>query len=109
MMNSSTLLELFSHIVFSFTRDVAGYYNPDEPEFTAEVFGCNPFECTGREWNFFSVDEMIYQEYSEIQDTTLEYLPSSGLRARVNNACLPDENEGMQESHPLVEAEGAMA
>ena len=109
MMNSSTLLELFSHIVFSFTRDVARHYNPDEPEFTAELFGCNPFECTGREWNFLPFDEMIYQEYSERQDTTLDYLPSSGLRARVNNACLPDENEGMQESQPLVEEEGAMA
>ena len=109
MMNSSTLFELFSHIVFSFTRDVAEYYNPDEPEFTAESFGSNPFESTGREWNFFPVDEMIYQEYSETQDTTLDYLPSSGLRARVNNACLPDENEGMQETQPLVEAERAMA
>ena len=108
-MSSRTLLKVFRHIVFSFTRGVAGYYNPDDPELTAELFGCNPFECTGREWNFFPVDEMIHQEYSDRQDTTLDYLAATGFRVRVNNACLPDENEGMQESQSLFEAEGAMA
>ena len=108
-MNSSTLLEMFSHIVFSFTRDVAEHYNPDEPEFTAGLLGCNPFESTGREWNFFPVDKMIYQEYSDSQDTTLDYLAACGFRVRVNNACLPNENEEIHESQPLVEADGAMA
>ena len=109
MMSSRTLLEMFGHIVFSFTRGVAGHYNPDEPEFTAEFFGCNPLECTGREWYFLPVDEMIYQEYSDAQGTTLDYLAASGFRVRVSNASLPDENEGMQETQPLVEADGAMA
>ena len=109
MMSSRTLLEMFGHIVFSFTRGVAGHYNPEEPEFTAELFGCNPFGCTGREWNFSPVDEMIYQEYSDTQDTTLDYLTASGFRVRVSDACFPDENEGMQETQPLVEADGAMA
>ena len=109
MMSSRTLLEKFGHLVFSFTRGVAGPYNPDEPEFTAALFGCNPFECTGLEWNFFPVDEMIYQEYSDTQDTTLDYLAASGFRVRVINACSPNENEGMRESQPLVEADRAMA
>ena len=52
---------------------------------------------------------MIYQEYSDGQETTLDYLAASGLRVRVNNACLPNENEGIHESQPLVEADGAMA
>ena len=108
-MSSCTLLEMFSDLVFSFTRGVAGHYNPDEPEFTPELFGCNPFESTGREWNFFPVDEMIYQEYSDRQDTTLDYLAASGFRARLDDACLPNENQGMQESQPLVEADTAMA
>ena len=108
-MSSRILLEMFGHIVFSFTRGVAEHYNPDEPEFTDELFGSNSCERTGLEWNFDPVDEMIYQEYSERQDTTLDYLAASGFRVRVNNACLPDENEGMQETQPLVEAEGAMA
>ncbi|XP_074609450.1 uncharacterized protein LOC141863678 [Acropora palmata] len=109
MMSCRTLLEKFSKIAFSFTRDVAGHYNPDEPEFTPELFGYNAFERTGREWNFFPVNEMIYQEYSDRQDTTLDYLAASGFRVRLNDACLPNENEGMQESQPLVEADRAMA
>ena len=107
-MSSPTLLEIFSHIVFSFTRGVAEHYNPDEPEFTSELFGYNAFERTGREWNFFPVDEMIYQEYSDRQDTTLDYLAASGFRVRINDACLPNENEGMLERQPLVEADRAM-
>ncbi|XP_044182371.1 uncharacterized protein LOC122963118 [Acropora millepora] len=108
-MTSPTLLEMFGHIVFSFTRGVAEHYNPDEPEFTPELFGNNAFERTGREWNFFPVDEMIYQEYSDRQDTTLDYLAASGFRVRINDASLPNENQGMQESQPLVEADTAMA
>ena len=100
---------MVSDIVFSFTRGVAGHYNPDEPEFTPELFGYNTFGRTGREWNFFPIDEMIYQEYSDRQDTTLDYLAASGFRVRINDACLPNENEGMQESQPLVEADPAMA
>ena len=108
-MNSSALLEMFSHIVFSFTRGVAEHCNPDEPEFTAELFGCNPFECTGREWNFLPVDEIIYQEFSDRQETTPDYLAASGFRIRVNDASLLNEREGVHESQPLVEADGAMA
>ena len=40
-MSSSTLLEMFGHVVFSFTRGVGEHYNPDEPEFTPEIFGYN--------------------------------------------------------------------
>ncbi|XP_029204150.2 uncharacterized protein LOC114968197 [Acropora millepora] len=108
-MSCRTLLEKFSKIAFSFTRGVAGHYNPDEPEFTPELFGYSAFERTGREWNFFPVDEIIYQEYSDGQDTTLDYLAASGFRIRLNDACLPNENEGMQENQPLVEADTAMA
>ena len=108
-MSSPTLLEMFGHIVFSFTRGVAEHYNPDEPEFTNELFGYNAFERTGREWNFFPVDEMIYHEYSDRQDTTLGYLAASGFRVRINDACLPNEHERMQESQPLVEADREMA
>ena len=108
-MSCRTLLEKFSKIAFSFTRGVAGHYNPDEPEFTPELFGYSAFERTGREWNFFPVDEIIYQEYSDRQDTTLDYLAASGFRIRLNDACLPNENEGMQGNQPLVEADTAMA
>ena len=42
-MSSRTLLEMFGHIVFSFTRGVAEHYNPDEPEFTSELLGDNAY------------------------------------------------------------------
>ena len=45
----STIEELFGHILYSFTRDVTEHYNPIEPEFTAESFGYNPLDSTGRE------------------------------------------------------------
>ena len=110
-MSSHTLLEMFSHIVFSFTRGVTEHYNPDEPEFTSELFGCNSLECARdrRAWNYFPVDEMIYQEYRDRQDTTFDYLAASGSRVRLNDASLPDENQRMQESQPLIEADTAMA
>ncbi|XP_067025270.1 uncharacterized protein [Acropora muricata] len=108
-MSGRILLEMFGHIMFSFTRGVAEHYNPDEPEFTPELFGYNAFERTGREWNFFPVDELIYQEYTDRQDTTLDYLAASGFRVRINDACLPNENQEIQESQPLVEADAAMA
>ena len=108
-MSSSVLLEMFRDIVSSFTRGVAEHYNPDEPEFTPELFGYNSFGRTGREWNFLPVNEMIYQEHSNKEDTTLNYLAASGFRVRIDDASLPNENQGMQESQPLVEVDTAMA
>ena len=109
-MGNSTLLEMLNDIMFSFTRGVTEHYNPDEPEFIPETFGYNAFEYTGRSraW-YFKEDEMIYQEYSDRQHTTLDYQAASGLRVRMNDACLPNENEEIRESQPLVEADTAMA
>ena len=89
-MSSSTLIEVFGHIVFSFTRGVTENYNPEEPEFTTESFGYDPFESTGREWNYCSVDELIYQEYSD--------RAASRLDVRVTNASSPEEDEEIQEN-----------
>ena len=108
-MSSPALLEMFSDIVSSFTRGVAEHYNPDEPEFTPELFGYNSIGRTGREWNFLPVNEMIYQEHSNKEDTTLHYLAASGFRVRIDDASLPNENQGMQESQSLVKADTAMA
>ncbi len=97
-MSSSTLIEVFGHIFFSFTRGVTEHYNPEEPEFTAESFGYDPLQCTGREWNYLPVDELIYQEYSDREDTDLDYLASSCLNIRIINAISPEENEETQEN-----------
>ena len=96
-MSSSTLIEVFGHIVFSFTRGVTEHYNPEEPEFTAESFGYDPFQSTGREWYYLPVDELIYQEYSDKEITSLNYPVANSLNVRVIDACSPEENEETQE------------
>ncbi|XP_078347212.1 uncharacterized protein LOC144632435 [Oculina patagonica] len=96
-MSSSTLIEVFGHIVFSFTRGVTEHYNPEEPEFTAESFGYDPLQSTGREWYYHPVDELIYQEYSDREATSLDYLASSSLDIKVIDACSPEEKEETQE------------
>ena len=93
-MSSSTLIEVFGHVVFSFTRGVTEHYNPEEPEFTAESFGYDPLQSTGREWYYYPVDEFIYEEYSNRQETNLQYLTRSSLNnARLINACSTEHEE----------------
>ncbi len=107
-MSGITLLEVFGPIVFSFTRGVAERYNgPEEPEYTTEYFGYDPLESTGREWNYLPVDELIYQEYSDREVTSWDYLASSRLDIRVIDACSPEENEETQEDQQ--DEERAMA
>ena len=96
-MSSSTLIEVFGRIVFSFTRGVTEHYNPEEPEFTAESFGYVPLQSTGREWYYLPVDELIYQEYSDREATISDYVASSSLDIRVLDACSTEENEETQE------------
>ena len=76
-MSSSTFIEAIGHIAFSFTRGMTENYNPEEPEFTAESFGYNPLESTGREWYYHPVDELIYQEYSDRKAISWNYLASN--------------------------------
>ena len=97
-MSSSTLIDVFGHIVFSFTRGVTEHYNPEESEFTAESFGYNPLESTGREWYCHPADELIYQEYSDREATSGDYLASRRFNVMVINACSLEENEETQEN-----------
>ena len=97
-MSSSTLIDVFGHIVFSFTRGVIEHYNPEEPEFTADSFGYNPLESTGREWYRFPVDELIYQEYSDREATNMDFLGTRRFNVRVIDACSPEENDDTQEN-----------
>ena len=96
-MSSRTLIEVFGHVVFSFTRGVTEHYNPDEPEYTSGSFGYNPLESTEREWYHQPIDEFIYQEYGR-EATALDYLASRGVHVGVINACSPEENEERQEN-----------
>ena len=92
-MLGSTIAELFGHILYSFTRDVTEHYNPNEPEFTAESFGYNPLDSTGREWYCHPVDELIYQEYSDREPTSLDYQVSRCIQVKVTDASSIENNE----------------
>ena len=93
-MSGSTLVEVFGDIVFTFTRSVTEHYNPEEPEFTVECFGYDPLQSTGREWYCRPVDELIYQEYSDREVTSVNYLlATSSLKVKVIDACKPEESE----------------
>ena len=98
-MSSSPLIEVLGHILFSLTRGVTEHYNSEEPEFTAESFGYNPLESTSREWYYHPADELIYQEYSDREATSWDYLASRGLNLRVINACSLEEDDETREDH----------
>jgi len=76
-MSSRTLIELFGHIVFSFTRSVSQHYNPEDPVHTADSSGYSLLERTGREWYHHPVDEIIYQEYSDREITVRDFFALS--------------------------------
>ena len=91
-MSSSKLVEVFGHIVFSFTRGVTEHYNQQEPEYTAESFGYGSLESTGQEWyrDGDPDEECIYQEYSDREATTLDFISSRRINASLIDASLPE-------------------
>ena len=103
-MSSVPLIEAFGRIVYGFTRGLTEHYNPEEPEYTAEILGCNPLESTGREWYYKPVKELIYQEYGEKRSSP----PSFNLNMRVINASsTQDSDEPLQNN--VRETSEAMA
>lgn len=92
-MTGNTVVEFFGHVIFSFTRSVAEHSDFDEAERELELFGYNPLDDTGKEWYCQPVDELIYQEYSDRDVTTFDYLPSCKVQARFMNACSTEETE----------------
>ena len=70
-----------------------------------ELFGYNPLDDTGKESYCHPVDELIYQEYSDRDVTTLDYLPSSRIQEKLLNACSTQETEETED----VGRERAMA
>ena len=86
-------MEVFGHIVVSFTRGVTEHINTEEHEYTAVPSGYDLFARTGLEWYHHPVDELIYQEYSEREATLVNYIGTSSLNLRMINACSTEENE----------------
>ena len=82
------IIEILSHIMYSFTRSVADHYSPEDSEFMAESSDYVPLQSTGLEWNHQPVDELIYQEYSH---------SDNGFTIRVLDACSPEKNEEIPE------------
>ena len=101
------LIEVFGQIVFSFTRGVTEHYNPEEPESMA--FGYDPLQGTGLEWNYQPVEEVIYQEYSEREATSLDYLMACSPKVRIINACSSDDDEESHENNSQDDEDRAMA
>ena len=101
-MNSVPLIEAFSRIVYGFTRGLTEHYNPEEPEYTAEILVWNPLESAGREWYNKPVKELIYQEYGENRASP----PSFNLNIRIINACSTQEHDEPQQND---DTETAMA
>ena len=93
-MTDNLLIEVFSRVVFSFTRGVTEHCNPDEPE--VETFGYDDnLSREGREWNCQPVDKPIYQEYSPPKEDEHNLLSVGNLRVRYQllNASSRDESE----------------
>ena len=97
--------EFCGHLIFSFTRSVAEHYNFDEAEHISDLFGYNPLDDKGTEWYCQPVDEVIFQEYSNKEASSLDYLASSNIGARFIDASSAEDNETTQE--PLEDREMA--
>ena len=101
MSSTSTLIEVFVHFVFSFTRGVTEHYSPQEPEYiTAESYGYSPLESTGQEWYLHRDpdEEYIYQEYSDREATSLDYrAPPNSPEIMLIDAAAMEENDEAQE------------
>ena len=73
-MAGSTILELCGGFIFTLTRSVAEHFNPNEAEFDFETFRYDPLEKVGIEWNYYPVDELVYQEYSDTEAIRTGYM-----------------------------------
>ena len=88
-----TIVEIIGHIIYSFTRSVAEHYDYDEAEQNSHLIGYNPLDDTGLEWYCQPVDDLIYQEYSNSDATTSDYLASRSVRATFIDACSTEDND----------------
>lgn len=89
-----TVVEFIGHVVYCFTRSVAEHYDFNEVEESAHLFEYDPLNDTGLEWYSHPIDgEIIYQEYSNKNVTTLDYLSSGRTDARLLNAIAAESDE----------------
>ena len=89
-MAGRTCIEVFGHIIFSFTRSVSEQYSPKYSEYSQETLEYSLLQNTGQEWYAQPVDKIIYQEYSNKEGTVDDFLPAScRVKAVFLDACSP--------------------
>ncbi|XP_068676741.1 uncharacterized protein [Montipora foliosa] len=99
-MDGSKFIEVFGHIVFSFTRSVSEQYSPKDPDYSQETLEYSLLQNTGREWYAQPVDEIIYQEYSDKEVTADDFLPAScTVKAAFLDACSPGDIPEQDKNH----------
>ncbi|XP_068744530.1 uncharacterized protein [Montipora capricornis] len=108
-MAGRTCIEVFGHIIFSFTRSVSEQYSPKDSEHSQETLEYSLLQNTGREWYAQPVDKIIYQEYSNKEGTVDDFLPASCRRKAVFlDACSPT-NIAEQNEKQEADLHGAMS
>ena len=100
-MAGRTCIEVFGHIIFSFTRSVSEQYSPKDSEYSQETLEYSLLQNTGREWYAQPVDKIIYQEYSNKEVTVDDFLPAScRVKEVFLDACSPtdiaEQNENQE-------------
>ena len=102
-MDGTKFIEVFGHIIFSFTRSVSEQYSPnyEDSEYSQETSEYSLLQNTGREWYAQPVDEIIYQEYSDKEVTVDDFLPAScRVKAVFSDACslgdIEEQNENQK-------------
>lgn len=95
-MVGSTLVEVCGRLIFSFTRNVAEHVNRSEAEIIPQMCGYDILQNTGTEWYCQPVDELIFQEYSDGQVSSTEYVTKFG-QARFTNACVIENCEDAEQ------------
>lgn len=95
-MVGSTLVEVCGRLIFSFTRTVAEHVNRSEAEIIPQMCGYDILQNTGMEWYCQPVDEFIFQEYSDGQVSSTEYVTNFG-QARFTNACTIENCEDAEQ------------
>ncbi|XP_068676686.1 uncharacterized protein [Montipora foliosa] len=99
-MDGSKFIEVFGHIVFSFTRSVSEQYSPKDTQYSQETLEYSLLQNTGREWYAQPVDEIIYQEYSDKEVTVDDFLPAScTVKAVFLDACSPGDIPEQDKNH----------
>ena len=108
-MDGRKCIEVFGHIIFSFTRSVSEQYSQKDPEYSQETLEYSLLQNTGREWYSQPVDEIIYQEYSDKDVTVDDFLPSScRVKAVSLDACSLGDIADQNKDHE-ADLDGAMS